>query len=278
MLDRMLEEPPAVAALHVDMRLPAAGFRTTPAQQDVPPVLLVHGWASASAYWEPLTTELLDAGRPVWIVELPGYHRGEVLPPGFEWTLESAAASVAAVATRNSSPLHVAGHSLGGSVALTLAARHPELVASVALIGMVPAPPNEGFKSMLESQLRQGFIDDATRSKCMKAWFGRLSAEDELLLGRGFELPFEVLGPSGLAAMAGVAPDVPGKVTAPTLVIAGVGDRVRSLDQAEAFVAANPLRRLVAVPDAGHSVHWEQPHACSVALGEFWKESRQPPA
>lgn len=274
----MPEEPPAVAELHVEMRLPTATARTTPGLQPQPPVLLVHGWASTSAYWEPLAAELLDAGQSVWIVELPGYHRGDVLPPGFEWTLESAAASVAAIAARNRSPVHIAGHSMGGSVALTLAAHHPGLVASVALIGMVPAPPNDAFKSMLESQLQQGFIDNATRSKCMKAWFGKLSEDDERLLGQGFELPFEVLGPSGLAAMAGVAAEIPEKVTAPTLVIAGVGDRVRSLNQAEAFVAASPLRRLVAVPDAGHSVHWEQPHACALALGAFWNATRQPPA
>ncbi|MCI0140279.1 alpha/beta hydrolase [Arthrobacter bambusae] len=258
------------------MRLPAAvasmDFRPEP------PILLLHGWASTSAYWEPLATELLDAGRTVWTVDLPGYHCGDVLPQGFKWTLESAADAVAAVAARNSSPVHIVGHSMGGSVALTLAARHPGLVASVALIGMVPAPPNEGFKSMLESQLRQGFIDDATRIKCMKAWFGALPPEEHRLLSQGFELPFEVLGPSGLAAMAGVAADVPAKVTAPTLVIAGVGDRLRSLDQAEAFVAASPLRRLVAIPEAGHSVHWEQPRACALALRAFWNESRQPPA
>jgi pimeloyl-ACP methyl ester carboxylesterase len=274
----MLQEPPTVAALHVDMRLPATPASPTPEQPSQPPVLLLHGWASTSAYWEPLATELLDAGRTVWIVDLPGYHRGDVLPPGFQWTLESAADSVAVVAVRNASPVHIVGHSMGGSVALTLASANPELVASVALVGMVPAPPNEGFKSMLESQLRQGFIDDATRAKCMNAWFGTLSSEDHRLLSRGFELPFEVLGPSGLAAMAGVAADVPEKVTAPTLVIAGVGDRLRSLDQAEAFVAASPLRRLVAIRDSGHSVHWEQPHACALALGAFWNESRQPPA
>ena len=273
----MLQEPPAVAALHVDMRLPTAAS-TTSGRPSQPPVLLLHGWASTSSYWEPLATELLDAGRIVWIVDLPGYHRGDVVPPDFRWTLESAADSVAAVAARHASPVHIVGHSMGGSVALTLAARHPEIVASVALIGMVPAPPNENFKSMLESQLGQGFIDDATRAKCMKAWFGDLSPEDHRSLGRGFGLPFEVLGPSGLAAMAGVAADVPEKVTAPTLVIAGVGDRLRSLDQAEAFVAASPLRRLVAIPDAGHSVHWEKPHACAMALGAFWNESRQPPA
>ncbi len=251
---------------------------TTPGQPSQPPVLLLHGWASTSAYWEPLATELLDAGRTVWIVDLPGYHRADVLPPGFQWTLESAAASVAAIAARNASPVHIAGHSMGGSVALTLAAAYPELVASVALIGMVPAPPNEGFKSMLESQLRQGFIDEATRANCMKAWFGALTVEDERLLSQGFELPFGVLGPSGLAAMAGVDADDPERVAAPTLVIAGVGDRLRSLDQAEAFVAASPLRRLVAIPHAGHSVHWEQPHACALALGAFWNECRQAPA
>ncbi|MGO4585453.1 alpha/beta fold hydrolase [Arthrobacter sp. 2RAF6] len=274
----MPEEPPAVAELHVDMRPPEAAAITTPGPQPQPPVLLLHGWASTSAYWEPLAAELLDAGRIVWIVDFPGYHRGDVLPPDFQWTLESAADSVAAVAARHASPVHIVGHSMGGSVALTLAAGYPELVASVALIGMVPAPPNEGFKSMLESQLRQGFIDDATRAKCMNAWFGALSPEDHRLLSQGFELPFEILGPSGLAAMAGVAPDVPEKVTAPTLVIAGVGDRLRSLDQAEAFVAADPLRRLAAIPDAGHSVHWEQPHACALALGAFWNDSRQPSA
>ncbi|WP_284980587.1 alpha/beta hydrolase [Arthrobacter sp. efr-133-TYG-118] len=274
----MLQELPTGAALHVEMRRPATAASPTPEQPPQPPVLLLHGWASTSDYWESLATELLDARQTVWIVDLPGYHRGDALPPGFRWTLESAADSVAAVAVRHASPVHIVGHSMGGSVALTLAAAHPELVASVALVGMVPAPPNEGFKSMLESQLRQGFIDDATRAKCMNAWFGTLSPEDHRLLSRGFELPFEVLGPSGLAAMAGVAGDVPEKVTAPTLVIAGVGDRLRSLDQAEAFVAASPLRRLVAIRDSGHSVHWEQPHACALALGAFWNESRQPPA
>ncbi|MBT8160479.1 MULTISPECIES: alpha/beta fold hydrolase [Arthrobacter] len=274
----MLEEPSGIAELHVDRRRPAPSASTTAALTRQPPVLLVHGWASTVAYWEPLAAELLDEGFEVWIPELPGYHPGEALPEGFAWTLESAAASIAAIAAEYPSPVHVAGHSLGGSVALTLSANYPGLVASVALIGMVPAPPNQGFKSMLEAQLEQGFIDDATRAKCMKAWFGPLAPDEERLLGEGFNLPFDVLGPSGLAAMAGVAADVPNKVTAPTLVIAGVGDRVRSLDQAESFVAASPGRQLVAIPDAGHSVHWEQPHACAEALGAFWRETSPPPA
>ncbi|UVJ39834.1 alpha/beta fold hydrolase [Arthrobacter sp. CJ23] len=264
----------AVLLPFVDVRAPAA----VSADEQVPAVL-IHGWASGSAYWERLAGKLLDAGRPVWILELPGYHPGEELPKDFEWTLDSAAASVAAaVQTRAEGPVHVVGHSLGGSVALTLAADHPGSVATVTLVGMVPSPPNEGFRTMLLSQLEQGFIDAGTRAKCMKAWFGPLSDEDTERLSKGFDVPFSVLGPSGVAGMTGVEPSVPGRVHAPLLVLAGTGDRVRSIDQMTAFVAASPTRQLKAIPDAGHSVHWEQPEACAATLNEFWKTSWPPPA
>ncbi|MGO4146127.1 alpha/beta fold hydrolase [Paenarthrobacter sp. YAF11_1] len=257
----------------VDVLTPAI-----PAGQQVPAVL-IHGWASSSVYWEPLAKELLDAGREVWILDLPGYHPGEELRPDFTWTLDSAAASVAAALDRlGGSPAHVVGHSLGGSLALTLAADSPHLVATVTLVGMVPAPPNEGFRSMLQSQWGQGFLDAETRAKCMEAWYGPLSAGDMEQLSKGFDVPFSILGPSGKAAMTGVEPSVPGRVHAPLLVIAGVGDRVRSIDQMAAFVSAGPRRQLKAIPGAGHSVHWEKPEECAKALQEFWETSWPPPA
>ena len=44
---------------------------------------------------------------------------------------------------------HVAGHSMGGHVALELALRHPELVASCTLIGAGSGQTNkEGFRKM----------------------------------------------------------------------------------------------------------------------------------
>lgn len=263
----------AVPLPFVDVRTPSS----FPARQV--PVVLIHGWASGSVYWEPLAKILLDAGREVWILDLPGYHQGQDLPPDFPWTLDSAAASVAAaVRARTAGPVHLVGHSMGGSVSLALAAEHPELVATLTLVGMVPAPQNEAFKNLLESQLRQGFFDADTKLKLMNAWYGHLSAEDMELLSKGFETPFRVLSASAWAAMTGVEPSVPGRVQAPLLVIAGTGDRVRSIDQMTAFVAASPTRTLKAIPGAGHSVHWEQPEECAKTLCEFWKTSWPRPA
>lgn len=260
--------------------LPFVDARTSsPSPAGQVPVVLIHGWASGSVYWEPLAKLLLDAGREVWILDLPGYHRGQDLPADFTWTLESAAASVgAAIRARTDGPVHLVGHSMGGSVSLTLAAKHPELVATLALVGMVPAPQNEAFKNLLVSQLEQGFFDAATKLKLMNAWYGELSAEDMELLSKGFDTPFRILSASAWAAMTGVEPSVPSRVQAPLLVIAGTGDRVRSIEQMAAFVAASPTRTLKAIPDAGHTVHWEQPEECARTLCEFWKTSWPPPA
>ncbi|NHW46478.1 alpha/beta hydrolase [Paenarthrobacter sp. MSM-2-10-13] len=249
-----------------------------PAGQPIPAVL-IHGWASGSVYWEPLANKLLDAGREVWILDLPGYHPGDELPPDFEWTLDSAAASVAAALDdRASGPVHVVGHSMGGSVSLTLAAARPGLVASLTLVGMAPVPQNQGFKEVLRTQLDQGFFDAGTVVKLMNAWYGELAAADMARLSTGFDTPFPILSASAVAAMTGVEPSVPGRVRAPLLVIAGTGDRVRPIEQMRAFVAASPGRRLAAIRGAGHNVHWEQPEHCAEALLEFWETSWPPPA
>ncbi|MFP3686409.1 alpha/beta fold hydrolase, partial [Bacillus sp. SIMBA_026] len=70
------------------------------------------------------------------------------------------------------------GHSMGGSVSLTLAADRPDLVATVTLVGMVPAPPKEASKRLLLSQVEQGFVDAGTKAKLMDSWFGPLLPED----------------------------------------------------------------------------------------------------
>ena len=94
------------------------------------PLLLIHGMGSASTAWQPIIEEL-ESFFTVVTVDLPGHGFTPMDP-------QSLAASV--FATMNSLGLkrfHVVGNSLGGWIALEMAAMNPSQIASVT--GLAPA-------------------------------------------------------------------------------------------------------------------------------------------
>jgi 3-oxoadipate enol-lactonase len=96
-------------------------------------VLLLHGWAgTADLNWSHAYPHLLAAGYRVLAPDLPGHGRG-VREARF--TLEGAADAVARLITaEGAGRVVVAGHSMGGSVALLLAQRHPESILGLVLM------------------------------------------------------------------------------------------------------------------------------------------------
>src|SRR5690242_16187934 len=96
------------------------------------PLVLLHGLGSARQAWDPVLDRL--AGQfDVVAIDLPGFGDSEPLPPAIEPTPAVLAARVATFLDelRVSTP-YVAGNSLGGWVALELAAVRP--VASLTLL------------------------------------------------------------------------------------------------------------------------------------------------
>lgn len=94
------------------------------------PILLVHGLIGGLD--KPLITSAFPAGRML-APDLLGYGRWSDWTPK-RWTLEDQADHLAETIRRIGAPVHVAGHSVGGAVALVLTHRHPELVASLTSI------------------------------------------------------------------------------------------------------------------------------------------------
>jgi len=83
-----------------------------------PPLLLVHGLGSCKEMWRPVVP-LVAREREVVALDLPGFGAS---PPGPR-TVEDLAAAVAAFATSlGFDRPHVAGNSMGGGIALALAA------------------------------------------------------------------------------------------------------------------------------------------------------------
>lgn len=110
-----------------------------------PPLVLIHGYLVSHFYFKPVIAEL---GKHFEVIALDLYGHGESdrpAPDKFGYDLPALADLVAATLDALGLPkAHVWGHSMGGAVALSLAARHPgkidRLLLEDAAFYPVPLP------------------------------------------------------------------------------------------------------------------------------------------
>ena len=97
-----------------------------------PALILVHGWASRLDHWQPVAAPLSRHYR-VLRLDLRGHGRSEAPPDGY--SMRQFADDTAALArSRRIRDAVVVGHSMGSTVALELARRHPRLVSGVVMV------------------------------------------------------------------------------------------------------------------------------------------------
>lgn len=232
-------------------------------------VVLFHGWACPVGYWRPLRRRLEELGHRSVAPPLPGYgsaaEGGDAeLPPGFEWNVETVAGLFATrFAARQQAPLHLVGHSLGGSIAATIAARYPELVASVTLLGMVPTAPSSASRELLSGLFLNRPISDDAIKLCLNSWYGERLPTNRQMTRAPFRIRRDVLDASLLAALDGVEPDVPGRIPVPVQVMIGAEDKTRSLSEVQTYADEHPGTELNVIPGASHMVHWQAAGACA---------------
>jgi pimeloyl-ACP methyl ester carboxylesterase len=123
---------------------------------DKRPFLLVHGLSSNARLWDGVAAELSAAGHPVHAVDLRSHGDSDAPPDGYDTA--TAAGDLAALGLTG---VVAAGQSWGGSVVVTLAAKHPEVVRALALIDGGWYDPANEFPSWEEAEtaLRPPEID-----------------------------------------------------------------------------------------------------------------------
>lgn len=101
-----------------------------------PDVLLLHGWSSSRRMWQHLTPALARTHR-CWSLDLPGF--GDSDKPADGWySIPKFTASVRYfMESMGLEHASVVGHSMGGMIALDLAAVSPERVARLVVINPV---------------------------------------------------------------------------------------------------------------------------------------------
>ena len=104
--------------------------------EDAPPIVFVHGALMGRAVWRPQVDALADRYRCI-SVDLPGHGTQRDL----EFELDEAAAGVVrAIDAAGAGRAVLVGLSLGGYVAMTVAARYPEKVRGLVIAGSTREP------------------------------------------------------------------------------------------------------------------------------------------
>ena len=104
---------------------------------DGPAVVLVHGLGGTSNFYQPQVAALAER----FTVVRPDMEGSGRSPVAGTLSIEGFANDLAAlIETLDAGPARVVGHSMGTITVRSLAARRPELVSHLALLGAVPAP------------------------------------------------------------------------------------------------------------------------------------------
>src|SRR5439155_23717955 len=94
-------------------------------------ILLIHGSGVSAGYWINQLCSLGDAFQ-VAAIDLPGHGKSDPIPQA---SVEAYAETVGKfLKALDMDPVLVVGHSLGGAVAMALAARRPETVPGLVLV------------------------------------------------------------------------------------------------------------------------------------------------
>lgn len=191
-----------------------------------------------------------------------------------ELVWQDAVALLEALAT---GPVHFCGLSMGGFVALRMAARRPDLVRSLMLVETSGDPEpreNVGRYRMLTAIVRVAGAR-VVRRQASAIMFGRTfltnpsrrdeRARFEEILGARRDIWRAV---NGVIDRAGIACEL-GRISARTLVVVGDEDVATVPAKAERLTAAIVGAQLVRIPRAGHSCTVEEPAAVTAALEAF---------
>ncbi len=262
---------------------------TPPTTGDAEPALFVHGLGGSGGNWTDFAGLLRDR-LAIESIDLPGFGRSGAAARD-DYSLPAHTRTVIGYLEQSGrGPVHLVGNSMGGAIALAVAAQRPDLVRTLTLIS--PAVPDLKLRlHALKSDWRMGVLVVPILGMVALRRLGALSPETRakgtiaLCFAEPSRLPAQRLAEaiddvrerkgkpwaevamlrstrglvhaqllrnrSNWAAMR--------TITAPTLVLWGDQDRLVASDLAPFVAAAIPNSRLLVLEHVGHVAMMEDP-------------------
>lgn len=264
-----------------------------------PTLVLLHGWGLNLRVWDGLAAALQDRLRIV-ALDLPGHGRSEWLPE--RSSLEEQAAQIRETVSSITERYFLLGWSLGGQIALRLAAGRPAGLDRLVLIAATPRLPaapdwphgaaperlaqqaaslrtdyRRTVSDFLELQVRGSAEAAAALAQLRTALFahGTRPVSNTPHPGTGLGQAVEIPDQPRLDALAcglellrntDLRPLL-ARITLPTLVIAGQYDRVTMPTASHALADALPNARYVEIRRAAHAPFLSHlPQLCALLI------------
>ncbi|MFG1671373.1 4-carboxymuconolactone decarboxylase [Streptomyces sp. Y7] len=259
-----------------ETKTPALQYRFD-GPEDAPVLILGPSLGTTWHMWDRQVPELTQQWR-VFRFDLPGHGGAPAYPAGSVTELvERLLVTLDGLGVQR---FGYAGCALGGALGMELALRHPERIASLALIA---ASPRFGTADEFRQRgviVRTNGLDPIARSSPDRWFTNGFAAAQPAITEWAVQMVRTTDPGCYIAACEALASfDVRSQlagVAVPTLVLVGSDDQVTGPAEARTLVAGIPDARLAVVPGASHLVPVEQPAAVTDLLVRHFSTAWQP--
>lgn len=228
-------------------------------------LVLVHGTRVSRTQWDLPAYEVLRSRFEVVTPDLPGHGARA----GQRFTT---AAAVQAIATAVESgdpgpPVVLAGHSLGGYMAMAYAAEHPRRLAGLALIGASAVPRGAGAAAYRGFAALVPRVGEERMARLANRVLRALAGPQVLATALAGGASYEATADAWAAVMADCRPQLLAGLDCPVLLLNGQLDHIGV--HARLFAAQCRQPEVVVVPRATHLLPLTHPEAVARALADF---------
>ena len=244
-----------------------------------PPLLLLHGGAANSHWWDWLAPELAKTAR-VLALDFPGHGLSEWPRPPRYRMRDFVAAVAGFLRALGLAPLDLIGHSMGGKVGMLVAAMHPRWVRHLVIVDATPDVSADGLAEMRRISTRPSRLFPS-REAAARAFrlippetvaaprrLRTLAVRSARHRGRGRWS----LGPDReffSRVVPQVAWPVLPRILCPTLILRAEQSSILSRRTAERMQRTIRGAQLLEIPDTCHHLVLERPAKVGCAIHDF---------
>jgi pimeloyl-ACP methyl ester carboxylesterase len=229
--------------------------------KDAPAILMIHGFGASLHTWEPWALALSRTHRVVRF-DLPGSGLSDPDPQGDYRDARTMALLQALLDQRGIARAHIIGHSIGGRMAWTFAAQHPQRVERLVLLAPDGfAGPGSAYGQTPDVPAAMGLMRYALPRPLLRMNLAPAYANPEVLSDAMTTRYHDLMrAPGGRQALLSrlqqtvLVDPVPllRTIQAPTLLLWGEKDAFIPAANAADYLRALPNAALLALPGVGH--------------------------